>query len=948
MTTPDRFARVKQLFLGAIEVPADERDAWLEKACAGDPALRDEVNALLKQQTVQAASPQGTVTAAPLSRPRPEPYATSDAPSEAPSGVARSRDPFDNEIPERPAGTMIADRYRIVARLGVGGMGIVYRAEDLTLNQAVAVKFLPPAMATNPAWLARFRNEARLARTITHPNVCRVHDIAEANGEHFITMEFVPGEDLAHLLKRIGRLPSEKAIEIARQLCAGLASAHRAGVLHRDFKPANIMIDGEGNVRITDFGIAGLSGQIAAGEIRAGTPAYMAPEQITGRHVTIQSDIYALGLVLYEMFSGCRAFHAATVDEYVQLHENHTPRPLSEIVGDLPEGVESVVTQCLRKEPDQRPKSALHVAAALPGTDVLRVAIESGVTPSPDLIAAAPARKGFGKSRWRLALAGTALLTSLVVLRSVYPLPWDKLGTNPPAALAERARRVLETVGLGMPNPYEAYGYSTTQEAWWGVTRAFTAQGAESVLGPAAPTDPCFFYRQSDRPLTAQSMESSFWRAGYVTPTDPPLNDSDSRAILFDAAGRLILLGASPGVTADSTNDAGAKHQPEIWTELFRAAGISDPPSETPDLLVPPRDAVTRCTRFSFVQAEHPEELAKSAVGCRSGDRLVFFAAGSAGPTAALPEGAATDGSSRQQRIVALVQRVLFLLLLAIAIPLGIAKYRSGKAEHHAAVRLAAVIVLLETLAAFLRLSGSASFYDAASRICVVLVRAAGVGGLLGVCYLAVDAYARRHWPHLLVTWNRLLLGRITDPDVKYHALVGVCVGCWWGLLASAERTVVAASGWNIRPVFTADRIAEKLHGFGAAVASHCGCAEQALILGLSFLLLLVVLRAAIRNATWTIAICAIVLAAIVVPRGANFYTALLGLGLGGAAIGAWIMARFGLLAIVVALFVSAVLNSTPMNLTARTWTAGSSLCALLIVVCLAVWGASGRLALRR
>src|SRR6185503_10346091 len=155
----------------------------------------------------------------------------------------------------------LAGRYRIVALAGRGGMGEVYRAEDLTLGQPVALKFLPPDVARDPDRLARFHQEVRVARQVSHPSVCRVYDIGEADGQHFLSMEYVDGEDLASLMRRIGRLPSSKALELARQLCAGLAAAHDRGVLHRDLKPANVMIDGRGRVRIADFGLAGLAGE---------------------------------------------------------------------------------------------------------------------------------------------------------------------------------------------------------------------------------------------------------------------------------------------------------------------------------------------------------------------------------------------------------------------------------------------------------------------------------------------------------------------------------------------------------------------------------------------------------------------------------------------------------------------------------------------------------------
>jgi serine/threonine protein kinase len=188
-----------------------------------------------------------------------------------------------------PPGTILAERYRIVGLLGQGGMGEVYRANDLKLGQPVALKFLPQATAKNQQMLARFHAEVRIARQVSHPNVCRVYDIGEADGSTFLSMEYVDGENLHSLLRRIGRLPPDKAVEIARKLCAGLAAAHDKGVLHRDLKPANIMIDGRGQVLIADFGLAALAGQLGGTNVREGTPAYMAPEQLAGKEASVRS-----------------------------------------------------------------------------------------------------------------------------------------------------------------------------------------------------------------------------------------------------------------------------------------------------------------------------------------------------------------------------------------------------------------------------------------------------------------------------------------------------------------------------------------------------------------------------------------------------------------------------------------------------------------------------------
>src|SRR5262245_61405364 len=186
-------------------------------------------------------------------------------------------------------GAIVAGRYRLIALLGRGGMGEVYRAEDLTLDQPVALKFLAEGVAADAERLAQFHNELRIARQVSHRNVCRLYDLGEADGRRFLTMEYVDGEDLSSLLQRIGRFPQDRAVAIARQLCAGVAAAHERGVVHRDLKPANVMIDGDGNVRITDFGIATAAAD--SGASVAGTPQYMAPEQFTGASASNKTDL---------------------------------------------------------------------------------------------------------------------------------------------------------------------------------------------------------------------------------------------------------------------------------------------------------------------------------------------------------------------------------------------------------------------------------------------------------------------------------------------------------------------------------------------------------------------------------------------------------------------------------------------------------------------------------
>ena len=217
------------------------------------------------------------------------------------------------------------------------------------------MKFLPRELVRDSAALARFHSEVRTARQVSHRNVCRVFDIGESDGQHFLSMEYVDGEDLASLLRRIGRVPPDKAIDIARQLCAGLSAAHTAGVLHRDLKPANVMLDGRGRVRITDFGLAIHPTHVAGDPSFAGTPAYMSPEQAAGDRLTSASDIYALGLVLYEIFTGRRPFAGHTAGQVLRAPRGAAPVTPSSHVRDLDPKIERVVLACLAKEPRDRP-----------------------------------------------------------------------------------------------------------------------------------------------------------------------------------------------------------------------------------------------------------------------------------------------------------------------------------------------------------------------------------------------------------------------------------------------------------------------------------------------------------------------------------------------------------------------------------------------------------------
>jgi serine/threonine protein kinase len=261
------------------------------------------------------------------------------------------------DIPSLSATSLAAlqQRYDILGEAGHGSMGNVYKARDRETGETVALKLLKPEIASDQAMMDRFKNELLYARKITHKNVCRVHEFNRIGGIAYTSMEFVEGESLRSVLNRFGGLPLRKANHVALQICSGLAEAHAQGIVHRDLKPENVMIDGQGNVKIMDFGIARSmeAGTRLTGSI-VGTPAYMAPEQVAGKQVDYRTDIYSLGLMLYEMFTGTPAFAADTAVAVALKQMRETPQAPHEIDPAIPVGSERAILKCLEKEPAKR------------------------------------------------------------------------------------------------------------------------------------------------------------------------------------------------------------------------------------------------------------------------------------------------------------------------------------------------------------------------------------------------------------------------------------------------------------------------------------------------------------------------------------------------------------------------------------------------------------------
>lgn len=260
----------------------------------------------------------------------------------------------------------VSQRYDILAAAGHGSMGNVYKARDRETGEIVALKLLKPEIASDQAMMERFKNELLFARKITHKNVCRVHEFNRIGGIAYTSMEFVEGESLRSVLDRFGGLPQRKAVDLILQVCSGLKEAHAQGIVHRDLKPENVMIDAQGNVKIMDFGIARSMEAVTrlTGSI-LGTPAYMAPEQVGGKPVDYRTDIYSLGLMMYEVFTGQQAFHADNAVAVALKQMRESPVPPHEVDPTIPVSIERAILRCIEKEPAKRFQSIADLENAL-------------------------------------------------------------------------------------------------------------------------------------------------------------------------------------------------------------------------------------------------------------------------------------------------------------------------------------------------------------------------------------------------------------------------------------------------------------------------------------------------------------------------------------------------------------------------------------------------------
>jgi serine/threonine protein kinase len=826
-------------------------------------------------------------------------------------------------------GRLIASRYRIIALLGKGGMGEVYRADDLTLGQAVALKFLPDTAASDEGLLERFRNEVRIARRVSHPNVCRVYDVGDVEGQTFFTMEYVDGEDLASLLRRIGRLPQDKAIEIARQLCAGLAAAHTKGVLHRDLKPANVMLDGRGQVVITDFGLAGVADDIRGPEVRSGTPAYMAPEQLAGKEVSTKSDIYALGLVLYEVFTGKRAF-AEKMAGALHGDLDRTPSRPSSVVKDLDPIIEKVILRCLETEPSSRPATALAVAAALPGGDPLAAALAAGETPSPQMVAAAGEKEGLRPPIAVAIVAAILLGLSLVVYLSIRYSGYERMGLElTPEVLTQKSHELISRLGYPARPTDSGYGLNIDNDFNDSVEKNDKPRPDWNAVLAARPTMLQYWYRQSPDSMVASDFRDNLLTPGILTEHDPPTLLSGMINLKLDPQGRLTYFQAIPDQKLSEKADVPATQAaPADWKLLFDAAGLDQSKLQSAQPTWNSLAAFDSRAAWTGVWPGSTRPLRVEAASFR-GKPVFFSLIGDWTKPDRMKNTQPKTFAEKLSRIIGLV--LLFSALLGSGF-LARRNYRHGRGDRKGALRLAMAIFLLE-MGLFLCLSHLPSIGDAIGLAILAISTALFISGAMWMLYMAVEPWVRRQWPKTIISWSRVLAGAWRDPVVGRDILLGVALGVIWILVFQIRYIPMMHMG--AAPSLGGT---DALMGGRVALGGWLRQWPQSIQATLVFFLLLLGLKVLLRK-EW---IAAIVFVAIfAVPRGlTSTYTSIeLPSQVLVYGIALLIVLRFGLVPLACAIFTIDMLAGVPFSADLSTWYMPTSIAALLSIVAIAGWG---------
>ncbi|MBS1809582.1 MAG: serine/threonine protein kinase [Acidobacteria bacterium] len=900
----ERWQRVKSLINAALELAGEDREKFLRQTCGDDRELRREVEKLLAS------------------------YTSADSFLEEPAArvaelVDDKKTLMQTPVPSKishgafVAGTILASRYRIIGLLGKGGMGEVYKAEDIKLSQMVALKFLPDSMERDKEALARFHNEVKVARQVAHPNVCRVFDIGEVEGRHFLSMEFIDGDDLSSLLRRIDRFSYDRAIEISRQLCIGLAAIHHQGILHRDFKPANVIVDSHGKVRITDFGIAGLAEEIAKESVRAGTPAYMSPEQISGRDVSARSDIYALGLVLYEIFTGKPTFTGSSLPELLRKQQSESPTTPSVHVKGFDPLVEQIILQCLEKNPKDRPPSALHVAMALPGGNPLQVALEAGQTPSPEMVAAAP-KKGALRPAVALAclLGGLAMLVfSMFAAMKVSPqnrIPFNKSAE----VLSERANEIIAKLGYKDVPAERWYRFYSDYSYAESLRQEFVPEKWQKIE-TGQPLVYVFVERQSPKNFEIRMAGNGFWAFD-------PQTESGQRTIQLDTRGRLVEFSAVPPQVAERSE---AKAD---FSTAFQAAELEPSKFKEVSPNWTPPSAFDERKAWEGMLPDH-EEIPLRVEAASFQGKTVFFKLIYPWTT---PNSVDTETYTTRDWVGLLAFVGIIIGIVIVAVFLAWKNVKSGSGDRKGAFKTALVVFVVTFLGWLFSMNHVPSFFPEFDRCSHALREALRMSAVTWILYLALEPIVRRNLPDLIVSWNRLLVGDWRDPLVGRDVLLGTLLGLGHSTLIYAGFYAERLFYGDFRLFFLPTALIS-LRSWMAGILSAAGISFG---YGFMFICLLAVLFLLLRRRLFA----GLVIFAVMVTIQILLFTQswiFLPFTLVIATFLCWAIARLGLLTMVVAQIVFLWLEATLLTLNFAAWFASGMFLTLGLILLLLSYG---------
>ncbi len=735
----ERFEQIKDLFIEARDQPAKEVEAWLTQRCGDDQELQQQVESLLRHDVTQTMLPNLALRSPTTNK--------------------------TNQPPRFEPGRQLTDRYRVGARLGYGGMGEVYHADDLVMNQPVAVKVLHPHYAQLTEAGRRLIREAKLARRVTHRNVVRVFDAStfegDENDELLISMELLHGQTLREVFRR-GQVQREEALTIARQLCAGLTAAHESGVLHRDLKPGNIMVEADGRVALTDFGIAaGLDPEKRLEA--AGTLQYLAPEVAQGEPSTVQSDLYGLGMVLFELMTGQPAYDGKPWREDI---------PLSSAASQLRRfepRVEAMVRACIHPDQSERPRSCYEVWSAL-GEDPLLEAVKEQRLIDPGVLSAAGESARVRRKEILVAFAVfvVALIGVIGLAEHTFLVPRAGLESSP-EQLQDRALHVIQTLE-GQPDDWLDHSSNYLVDPLFiDAARNNPELIQGDVLAQTHPSALLWEHRQGESRVVSQKPLTDPYEI-----VRPPIGLGGVR-VRLDMRGHLVRYYHIPRQWPGNRTMLD-------WSPAFELAGLDFDkfvPANFPDTVPVVAEDVSIWKGPSPTRPG--EELRVEAA--HSGGKIVYFNVHSSLTPVTYEQPSGLSGWQSAARAL-----IVGLALFSGGF-LAWQNQRLGLTDRRVAVRLFIVCVLLGIGSWFLITRHVKAIAAEMSSLYTGVSMAVFQAVAVAVIYLAFEPLARRNWPKFVMGWKCLWHGHVRSPLVGRELLIGLSIGT--GLVLAEQFLVI-------------------------------------------------------------------------------------------------------------------------------------------------------------